>query len=429
MSHRRGPPGPADARENLLPVRQVKEEGFRATQHSGPCPKLDSVASAGASRFALLPRPAQPATASDPLRRGIRTAASLRLRRASWRRLRRGRGPLRLGTSCPVVGGAPAIAPASPLPRGLNSGRAIVLPAGHDARRRLSKPGHRRGGDELGLHPSLDTPPPSSSGSSSSPLVAWVGGGHSGGGGGGGGGRGGGNNDQISQARLQPSLSLDFLGNDLINLCASFLNADGLAQLGRTSARFGIPQAGQQRSLVNEAAHQRFRQSATDEERSRLPKYDDESDIGLYRALRQLRQPLCFDQLAGRGFRPQEHPSRVTYSGSGWSTAVSGHVMRGGRHFVEFSIAEHEGIPYISLGVIRPVSLTDGIDVRAHWIGNVDPAIVWSSNKAVVAEKLRSQRTAQWGESRVTAVPTTVVMDYVTRRTGTQDGAIPSGKG
>ena len=92
------------------------------------------------------------------------------------------------------------------------------------------------------------------------------------------------------RARLLQSATLDALDGDLLIRCASYLAPDGLAQLGRTSARFGIPQAGQQRSLVNEAAaHQQFRQSATDEERSRLPKYDDESDVGFYRALEQLR--------------------------------------------------------------------------------------------------------------------------------------------
>ncbi|EJK64989.1 hypothetical protein THAOC_14218, partial [Thalassiosira oceanica] len=259
--------------------------------------------------------------------------------------------------------------------------RAVPPSASGTLRRERDRPSssgmsHRSGAAGSGRRAGESAPRP---GSSSSPLVAWVGGGQWG--------EAEGRKqrkfreekvrspetDNCPQeqagesttlmiprdnrrARLLPSSALDVLGNDLIILCTSFLSADGLAQLGRTSARFGIPQAGQQRSLVNEAAHQQFRQSATDEERSRLPKYDDESDIGLHRALRQLRQPLCFDQLAGRGFRPQEHPSRVTYSGSGWwsTTAVSGHVMRGGRHFVEFSIAEHEGIPYISLGVIRP---------------------------------------------------------------------------
>ncbi|EJK64396.1 hypothetical protein THAOC_14872 [Thalassiosira oceanica] len=162
------------------------------------------------------------------------------------------------------------------------------------------------------------------------------------------------------------------------------------------------PASGQQRSLANEAARQRFRQSATEDEGSRLPKYDDESDIGLLRALEQLRLPLCFDELVGNGFSPQENPASVTCATfTGWSTAVSGHTMRGGRHFVEFVINNDRQSSYIHLGVVRPVSLSDGIDLEAEWKGHVNPVYVSSHRKPAVAEKLRSQRTAKWGESNV----------------------------
>ncbi|EJK58240.1 hypothetical protein THAOC_21654, partial [Thalassiosira oceanica] len=189
---------------------------------------------------------------------------------------------------------------------------------------------------------------------------------------------------------------LDALDSDLLVRCASYLDADGLARLGRASAAFGTPQAGQQRSLANEAAHQRFRRNATDEERRCLPKHDDESDIGLYRALEKLREPLSFDELAGKGFSLQEqHPARVTHTRCDWSTAVSGHVMRGGRHFVEFTITYNaDELAFVHLGVIRPVSLTKDIDLEADWIGNVLPTRVTSRNKHAVSEKLRSQRTA-----------------------------------
>ena len=205
------------------------------------------------------------------------------------------------------------------------------------------------------------------------------------------------------RARLLPSgATLGTLDDDLLIRCASYLDADGLAQLGRTSERFGIPQAGQRRSLVNEAAHQRFRQSATDEESKCLPKYGDESDIGLYRALESLRQPLSFDELVGGGFGRQENPASVTHTGrDSWSTAMSGHVMRGGRHFVEFTIASSSSMLMAYLGIIRPVSLTDGIDLEADWRGQVYPMSVWSISEPAVAEKLRSQRTAKWGESNV----------------------------
>ncbi|EJK60616.1 hypothetical protein THAOC_18993 [Thalassiosira oceanica] len=150
--------------------------------------------------------------------------------------------------------------------------------------------------------------------------------------------------------------------------------------------------------FVNEAAHKRFRQSATEEEESRLPKCGDESDVGLFRALELLRQPLRFDELAGNGFGPQEHPARVSNVGGHWSTAKSGHVMRGGKHFVEFTITSDVSIRTLEVGVMRPVSLTDGIDLLADWNMSVNP-IVSSRFKPVVGEKLRSQRTAKWGGS------------------------------
>ena len=204
------------------------------------------------------------------------------------------------------------------------------------------------------------------------------------------------------RARLLPSATLGTLDNDMLIGCASYLDADGLAQLGRTSASFGIPQAGQQRSLVNEAARQLFRQSATEEENKCLPKYGEESDIGLYRALEQLRQPLRFDDLMGDGLRSPEHPARVLYRDRlGWSTAMTGHVMRGGRHFVEFAITNDEQIRNVQVGVIRPVSLTDGIDLEADWRGSVYPVCVSSSYQPAIAEKLRLQSTDKWGDSNV----------------------------
>ena len=148
---------------------------------------------------------------------------------------------------------------------------------------------------------------------------------------------------------------------------------------------------------MNETARQRFRQSAADEENKCLPKYGDESDIGLYRALELLRHPLCFDVLVGKGFRPQENPASFTRTSSSWSTAMSGHAMRGGRQAVEFTIAS----AFVHLGIIRPVSLTDGIDLEADWRGSVYPTTVSSSNIPAVAEKLRYQRTVKWGDSNV----------------------------
>ena len=217
------------------------------------------------------------------------------------------------------------------------------------------------------------------------------------------------------RARLLPSAAFDALGNDLLIRCASYLDADGMAQLGRTSSRFGIPRAGQQRSLTNEAARQQL-QSATDEEKNCLTTDEDESDIGFYRALELLRQPLRFNELVGIGFHPQEHPSSVTCTGPGSIpgpgtsiiryliafNAMSKHVMRSGRHFVEFTITnDGQEFPGIRPRVTRPVSLTNGFDLEADWKGYADPAIVSSRYKPAASRKLRSLITSKWGDSNV----------------------------
>ena len=58
-------------------------------------------------------------------------------------------------------------------------------------------------------------------------------------------------------------------------------------------------------------------------------------------------------------------------------------------------------IDIINLGVIRPVSLTNDIDLEADWGWDVCPVYVSSSYQPAAAEKLRSQRTAKWGDSNV----------------------------
>ena len=75
--------------------------------------------------------------------------------------------------------------------------------------------------------------------------------------------------------------------------------------------------------------------------------------------------------------------------------------MRGGRHFVYFSIVSSSIIPQVNLGVIRPVSLTDGMDLGTDWRGSVNPVFVSPRDQSALAEKLRSHRTAKWGDSNV----------------------------
>ena len=77
--------------------------------------------------------------------------------------------------------------------------------------------------------------------------------------------------------------------------------------------------------------------------------------------------------------------------------------MRGGRHFVEFTITPNdEGYSNaLCLGVMRPVSLTNGIDLEADWRGRVDPVTVVSRDRPAISAKWRSQRTPKWGDSNI----------------------------
>ncbi|EJK74198.1 hypothetical protein THAOC_04133, partial [Thalassiosira oceanica] len=113
--------------------------------------------------------------------------------------------------------------------------------------------------------------------------------------------------------------------------------------------------------------------------------------------------------LAGNGFRAQENNASVTVNvtGHNWSTALSRHTMRGGRHFAEFSTTPRNELDryFAHLGVIRPVSLSDGIDLVDDWEGIVHPVTVSDNGygylRPTLSGKLRSQRTARWGESIV----------------------------
>ena len=60
--------------------------------------------------------------------------------------------------------------------------------------------------------------------------------------------------DRNKRAKSLPGATLGNLDDNLLITCASYLDADGLAQLGRASTRFGIPQSGRRRSLANKVA-------------------------------------------------------------------------------------------------------------------------------------------------------------------------------
>ena len=89
--------------------------------------------------------------------------------------------------------------------------------------------------------------------------------------------------------------TLEGFGRDLLIRLASYLDPHSMAQLGRTCRQFGLGRTGgRQRSVINEAAHQRLA-VANDIERARLLRYGvDQSAVGLYRDLALLRRPCWF---------------------------------------------------------------------------------------------------------------------------------------
>ncbi|EJK56904.1 hypothetical protein THAOC_23115 [Thalassiosira oceanica] len=94
---------------------------------------------------------------------------------------------------------------------------------------------------------------------------------------------------KVDEYSSGPLLSM---GSDLLTRCASYLAPIDMVQLGRTGKRFGHVQPGCQRSFVKEAAHQEFL-CASECEQEALPKYEDESDVKLYRELLSMRQDLA----------------------------------------------------------------------------------------------------------------------------------------
>lgn len=120
--------------------------------------------------------------------------------------------------------------------------------------------------------------------------------------------------------------------------------------------RFGAkvdPQAN--RSLAEEAARRILTQIQTTNERDALPRYAEESWIALFQQLWLLRAPLAFDTLFGLGiYHVVESTTQeeVAVNTDQYYTAMSNHIMRGGRHYAEFTIS---GGNNMFIGVMRPI--------------------------------------------------------------------------
>ena len=141
-----------------------------------------------------------------------------------------------------------------------------------------------------------------------------------------------------------------------------------------------------------DAAKRLFEQSATEWERSRLPKYDDEGWIELYHHLLKLRSKLTFDRLVGKfiGFGADRTSFHSIPGFPRSSTALcSNHVMRSGRHFAFFTYAV-----FGRIGVVRPVQINEA----DFGDGDLD---YFSPGSRRYWEYLIGQRTDRWTDSNV----------------------------
>ena len=182
---------------------------------------------------------------------------------------------------------------------------------------------------------------------------------------------------------------------DVVFLLAGLLDARDLCQMSQTCKALGGKQATSYNglSLVEDAARRLFEQSATEWERSCLPKYEDEGWIELYRHLLLLRSKLTFDQLVGSNiqFRQYGEDRSIVQTLSGAvleelnsSALCSNHVMRSGRHFGIFTIAG-DGC----YGVVRPVQMKRA-DFRLDELHEFGPGMT------KFREYLRAKRTGRW---------------------------------
>ena len=153
--------------------------------------------------------------------------------------------------------------------------------------------------------------------------------------------------------------NISTVSNDIVLNITSYLGSRDLVSLALTCRRFGIVKEGNEDNLVNKAAQDIIKSKWTsDDERHQLPKYNEESWIGLYRELEVLRSPLFFDSLFGQDINHYSNSycmmkkPRVRIVSFSNSTAISNHIMRCGKHHVTFECTGD--MSGVSLGIVRP---------------------------------------------------------------------------
>ena len=118
-------------------------------------------------------------------------------------------------------------------------------------------------------------------------------------------------------------------------------------------------------SLVEEAARCIIERTQTANERASLPLREGDGWIQRLRELQLLRKPLTFDQLMGCGsgwccetqiYATRDKTEAYTHE-RGYYLAMSDHVMRGGKHFANFTLGGFGN--YVRVGVMRPIKNCD----------------------------------------------------------------------
>ena len=201
-------------------------------------------------------------------------------------------------------------------------------------------------------------------------------------------------------------LSLTMLGDDASVHIASFLDAKGIARLGRTCRHFGVGfvgSGGQMTSLAEELAGQVVHYSATNYEKSVLV---GGRNVWRLHELELMRKPLSFEQLVGSGSAIRhphpEYKSMISMSDEGQDevTAISNHVMRKGRHYVTFHISGTGGGDigwhFLDFGVLRPINNLDKKSLKFF-----EPIFYYDNFNKEYPEyrkQLLAEKTDEWGD-------------------------------
>ena len=152
---------------------------------------------------------------------------------------------------------------------------------------------------------------------------------------------------------------------------ASFLEPEDFAHLASTCKCFGLKRhkiCDEEVSFMQKIAYKLY-EGASPGEKEALPVYKSgESPFLFYEELLELRKPLKFDLLLGRGIdvagdgsklvKPNPRVAIKTAPGTDcFHTAVSSHVMRAGKHYVTFKC--HEAGNPLWFGAVRPLQELD----------------------------------------------------------------------